>query len=87
VRYTFSGTGVRWIGEGSRTAGKARVVLDGVNVATIDQYARYATFQRVMFQRTGLARGAHRLEIRALRSRNPSSSGYRTSVDAFERVP
>jgi uncharacterized protein YkwD len=83
--YTFSGTGVRWIGIRSSAGGIAEVRLDGLLVANVDQYASANSWQRVLFERTGLSSGSHTLEVRVKGTKNSSSSGYRTYIDAFER--
>jgi hypothetical protein len=85
AKYAFNGTGVRWIGARSSGGGIADVRLDGLLVATVDQYARSTSWQQVMFERTGLDPGSHTLEVAVRGTRNSSSSGTRTYVDAFEK--
>jgi uncharacterized protein YkwD len=85
ARYTFSGTGIRWIGVKHSSAGRADVRIDGVLVATVDQYASGTSLQTVMFERTGLTNAAHTIEVRVKGTRNAASSGYWTWIDAFER--
>ena len=82
--FTFTGTGVRWIGIASSSAGIATVTLDGVKVASVDQYASSTGWQRTMFQRTGLASARHTLKISVSGTKNASSSDVRTFVDAFD---
>lgn len=84
AKYSFNGTGVRWIGARSEKAGIADVRIDGLLVATVDQYATRASYQAVMFERSGLAPGPHTLEIGVRGTRNPKATDVRTFVDAFE---
>ncbi len=82
--FTFTGTGVRWIGIASTTGGIANVTLDGTAAGTVDQYAPSATFGRVMFQRTGLSSGRHTLKITVSGRKNASATAAHTFVDAFD---
>lgn len=86
ARFTFNGTGVRWIGERTPTSGIAEVLIDGVVVrSVVDTYAANTQWQVLLFERTGLARGAHRIEIRAKGTKNTSSGGKYVYADAFEK--
>jgi hypothetical protein len=83
--FTFTGTGVRWIGYLGSNVGIARVLIDGVLVATVDSYAGLQEhFQGVSFSATGLTDGPHTLSIQVTGTRNPSSSNPRIVIDAFE---
>jgi hypothetical protein len=83
--FTFTGTGVRWIGYLGSNVGIARVLIDGVLVATVDSYAGLQEhFQGVSFSAAGLTDGPHTLTIQVTGTRNPSSSNPRIVIDAFE---
>ena len=82
--FTFSGTGVRWMGISSTTGGIANVTLDGVSVGSVDQYSPSATFGKVMFQRTGLSSATHTLKITVSGRRNASATQGQTFLDAFD---
>ena len=84
--FTFTGRGVRWIGVASTYGGIATVKIDGVTVATIDQYASSTSWKKVMFEQTGLVATSHKITITVSGTKNAASSGYRTSVDAFEKL-
>src|SRR5919109_86584 len=75
VRYTFAGTGIRWIGARHASGGIAQVRIDGVLVANVDQYSSATSLQQVLFQRTGLSDATHTIEVRVKGTRNPSSGG------------
>ena len=82
---TFTGTSVRWIGHRGSNAGIARVLIDGVLVATVDTWAGLQeNFQGVMFSAGDLTDGTHTLTIQVSGLRNPSASGHRIVIDAFE---
>ena len=84
ARFSFTGTGVKWVGASASTGGIANVKIDGVLVGSVDQYAPYTTFKKTMFQRTGMLRGPHVIEVSVSGRRNASSSGYWVFVDAFD---
>src|SRR5206468_659852 len=62
--FTFSGTGVSWIGFHCEQCGIASVSLDGTVVATVDTYApsRPASSE-AMYSTTGLVSGSHALVV------------------------
>jgi len=83
-RFTFSGTGVRWIGYRDAWSGKARIWLDGTAVATVDTYSASDQAQAVVFDKEGLAAGTHTIEIEALQQKSASSGGMWVWIDAFD---
>jgi len=87
AEFTFTGTGVRWIGQRGFGNGIARVYLDGVHVADVDGHAPIQEeYQAVQFSATGLASGAHTLRIDVLGTRNPAASGTRVVIDGFDVI-
>jgi hypothetical protein len=85
VTYTFTGTGARWITEYGIDHGKADVYVDNVlKVSALDTYDAGGLFQQQGYEITGLASGTHTLKIVVTGAKNPSSSGYYQSADAFE---
>jgi hypothetical protein len=87
VTFTFTGTGVRWIGYRDEWSGNARVLLDGQLRAVVDTYSSPQSAQQVLQSVTGLAVGAHTLTIDVPGTHGPSSGGSWVWVDAFEVVP
>jgi hypothetical protein len=82
---TFTGTGIRWIGDRGRDRGIARVRLDGGTLVEIDTYAALQDeYQAVIFTATNLAPGNHTLTIVATGTKNSESQGTFIAVDAFE---
>jgi hypothetical protein len=63
--FSFRGTSVAWVGPIGPTRGKARIILDGRLVATVDTHA--STFRaRDVIWAANLADGAHTLRIQVL---------------------
>jgi hypothetical protein len=62
VQFTFSGTGFTWLTARGRTYGMATVVVDGVNMTTVDLYSRTNEFQYPVAV-TGLANAPHDVQI------------------------
>src|SRR5438445_603233 len=83
--FTFSGTGVSWIGFQCEQCGIARVSLDGTVVATVDTYApsRPAS-SGAMYSTSGLVSGSHVLVVEVTGTNNASSAGAFIVVDAFD---
>ena len=85
--FSFSGTGVRWIGARGPQTGIARVYLDGAFVTDVDAYAMTEGPQHTMFAAENLVAGAHTLTIQALPQSNPASTDHWILIDAFDVVP
>ncbi len=83
MTYTFTGTGVSWLGQKDANYGKASVYLDNVLVATADAYGAVNTYQQTLYSVTGLTSGSHTLKIVPTATHNASSSGNWIEVDAF----
>jgi hypothetical protein len=84
AKFTFTGTGVTWIGYRDQWSGLAKVYLDGVLKATIDTYSATAQAQAPEYSVSGLSDGAHRLTIVVTGQRDSESNGDWVWVDAFD---
>jgi hypothetical protein len=84
--FTFTGTGVSWIGARGPQTGIARVFLDGVFVQEVDTYALTEGPQHTDFTARGLAAGTHVLTIQLI-GKNPASTNSWILVDAFNVIP
>jgi hypothetical protein len=84
--FTFTGTGVSWLGVQCEICGIAHVNLDGASVGTVDTFApdRRGSF---LFRASGLAAGTHTLVIEVAGVANVSSGGISVVVDAFDVTP
>jgi beta-galactosidase GanA len=82
VTVPFDGTAVRWIGPKTNNHGYADVYLDGTKVATVDDSGSES--QALVFQKTGLAPGAHTLKIVVDGNHAAGSSDNFVSIDAID---
>ncbi len=76
-RFSFSGTGVKWIGSRNNDHGSADVYLDGQFQTNVSSASPTWLKQQELFVKTGLAQGTHVLEIKL------KTAGFQ-DVDAFE---
>ncbi|TMH88793.1 MAG: fibronectin type III domain-containing protein, partial [Betaproteobacteria bacterium] len=90
---TFTGTGVRWLGElGPDNGGIARVFLDGAFMQEVNTYApspdpgHHSTFQAEHFKATGLADTSHTLTIEVTGRQDPAAVRATVVVDAFDVI-
>ncbi|MFG1811868.1 beta-galactosidase [Streptomyces sp. NPDC049040] len=82
VTVPFDGTAIRWIGPKTNNHGYADVYLDGAKVATVDDSGGES--QAVVFQKTGLAPGAHTLKIVVTGTHSSASTDNFVSIDAID---
>ena len=80
---TFNGTGIAWIGVADAYAGLATVYLDG-SMQVINTYNPISQYQKVLFQASGLAPGAHTFSIEVTHERGPGTDGSWVWIDAFD---
>jgi hypothetical protein len=86
VEYTFTGTGIRWIGLKDPWSGIARVWVDGTAVADIDTYSAVEQARATLYEKMDLAPGTHRITIVVLPERNPASGNHAIWLDAFDVI-
>jgi trimeric autotransporter adhesin len=84
VRFTFTGTAVRWIGLKDNWAGIAKVFIDGVLQGEIDTYATTTQVKTVLFEIAGLAAGSHTITVETTGRKNAAAKSAWVWVDAFE---
>lgn len=82
--FTFTGTGVQWIGYRDPWSGIAEVYLDGVLKGTIDTYSAGTEAQAVQYSLSGLSDASHTITLVVTGTRNASSAGAWVWVDAFD---
>ena len=63
AKFTFTGTDVAWISTRGTNRGKAKVILDGVLVKTVDLKASSLQVRQIVFAATGLSAGQHTLKV------------------------
>ncbi len=86
VTFTFSGTGIAWIGLRDPWSGMADVYLDGISRGRIDAYAATQQARTVIFSASGLSPGSHTIRIFVPGARSAASGGNWVWVDAFDVV-
>src|SRR5260221_636918 len=69
--FTFTGTGISWIGARGPQSGIARISLDGALVAVFDLYSPTEETQQTEFTTSGLAAGTHTLTIQGTGKQTP----------------
>ncbi len=86
AEYTFTGTGVQWIGMLSSDEAKADVYIDGIKMTTVDLYNDIPVLQHINYSIEGLDYGAHTIKLVNTGTKNTAqtSSNYNLSVDAFK---
>jgi hypothetical protein len=80
----FRGTGISWIGYRGPDAGIANVQVDGGPATQVDLYAPTATYQPIVFTKTGMTDGDHTLLVTATGTKNASSTAARVVIDALD---
>jgi DUF1680 family protein len=78
----FTGSGVVWVGKRYDDAGITRVLIDGREVARVDQYdaERGKPFS---WEARGLPPGAHHLRLEVTGQRSPASKGTWSNIDGL----
>jgi hypothetical protein len=84
ARFTFTGTGVQWIGYRDAWSGIAQVYLDGALQGTIDTYSAGQQAQAVVYSLSGLSKASHNLTLVVAGTHNANSGGAWVWVDAFD---
>lgn len=82
--FTFTGTGIRWIGSKNIDRGKADVYINDVFQTTIDNYAEYPQLQQVLYENNNLPQGTHTLKIIVSNSRHDNALDSYQDVDRLE---
>ena len=85
--FTFTGTGVSWIGYRGRYGGIVLVFLDGALTTAIDTYSATEQVSVPVYTKIGLTPGSHSLKIELTGARNPLAVNSETAVDAFDVSP
>jgi hypothetical protein len=81
---TFDGTQVAWIGPRTPFYGMADVYLNGLKVATVDQYRATQGWRELVWKSGTLLPGTYTLEIRPTGTKRPASSAANIVIDAID---
>ena len=82
LTYPFNGGALTWYTAVGPGMGKARVLIDGEDAGTFDQYAT-AFGARVERRFTGLGAGPHTITVLVLGTHRPAATASRVVVDGF----
>lgn len=82
--FTFTGTGVNWIGYRDQWSGIAQVYVDGVLKGTVDTYSPTELAQTVVYSVNNLANTTHTFKIAVTGTMDSASAGEWVWVDAFD---
>ncbi len=82
----FSGDSIKWIGATAPFAGIVQVSIDGSYDADVDLYSPTVDWQKAVYTKTGLGPGLHYIYISNTGNKNPSSTGTKVIIDAFEVI-
>jgi hypothetical protein len=63
ITRSFTGRSVAWVGAVGPTRGSARVLIDGVAVATVNLHAATLAHRRIVYAKTWPAAGTHTISI------------------------
>lgn len=81
--FNFTGSCIKWIGTKAANRGRSEVWIDGSLATTVDLYAATTQKQQVIYENSSLTSGTHTISIKATKTKNASSTGYYSDVDAF----
>lgn len=96
--FSFTGTGVIWIGTKNTNHGYVKVYIDDVaitngdvaltgdtggNQSGIDCYAAAADWQNQLYTKSGLTYGSHSIKVEITNQKHASATDYYGSVDCF----
>jgi hypothetical protein len=84
--YSFTGTKARYYGFKRNDLGYADILVDDIQVASIDCYAATSQFDVLLYETSALTSGSHTLKIRVDGTKNGSSSGTEVICDAFASI-
>ncbi|GHF73911.1 hypothetical protein GCM10018790_59780 [Kitasatospora xanthocidica] len=87
AEFSFTGSGVRYLGMTQPNMGKVDVYIDGTLArAGIDAYAPTVTKQVPLFEKTDLAAGPHTIRVVCTGTKNTAASSAVCAVDAFAPI-
>jgi hypothetical protein len=82
LHFTFTGTGITYVFTEALNRGTALVLIDGREVARIDEYSPQTKWKQSR-DFDGLEAGTHTFEIRVLDTKDPRSSGTFVDLDGI----
>ncbi|MGB8454464.1 MAG: discoidin domain-containing protein [Anaerocolumna sp.] len=86
AEFTFTGTGVQWIGKLGNEEAKVDVYIDGIKMKTVDPYNNTTVLQHVNYSMERLDYGTHTIKLINTGLKNEAGGDYNLSVDAFRYI-
>jgi len=83
AEFTFIGTSISLYGYKWTDEGKAEIYIDDVLQTTIDCYNASVLYKTLMYQKTGLVLGTHKIKIKVLHTNTAPSSNFNIMLDYF----
>jgi hypothetical protein len=80
----FIGTHLYWIAKKSPQYGKAKVMVDGASVGTVDLYSASTVWQHMVWATGTLSSGAHTVKIQWTGQKSAAAKGTYIDVDAIK---
>ena len=80
----FYGSEISWIAQRGPNGGRAKVILDGFDVADVDLYSELTTSRTNVLKLSDLEPGPHSILIEVSGTKNPHSGGFRVAIDGFD---
>ena len=80
---TFTGPTITWYTWKSASGGIVDVYLDGVKVASVDNYASTSKTRVIGYTTSSLPAGTHTITVKASGSKNAQATGRYTHLDSF----
>ncbi len=80
----FVGNTVSWFGERGPSGGQARIMIDGIQVASIDLYSKQQSAGSELLKLSALNNKPHSIVIEVSDENNPHSTGHRVTVDNID---
>ena len=84
VTFSFTGTGFRWYGLGAVSMGNAKVTIDNLTPETVNNYSSTTIFNKVAYEKTGLAYGTHTVKIEVTNTKDSKASSYYQAIDYLQ---
>jgi hypothetical protein len=84
AQLTFTGTGIKIVGDKNSDHGIANIYIDGSYITTVDNYAATWSGSTDLYVNTGLSSGTHTIVFQLADYKNASSTDYFQSLDAFK---
>jgi hypothetical protein len=87
AQYAFTGQKIEFYSDRHPYRGKARILIDSVEVTTVDLYSAVVEKQYLAYTGVNLGSGVHTITVEVTNQKNTLSRGYYVVVDCFRVFP